>query len=138
VRAVEKRKSTNDGISEGNDKVIDSKTAETIRPPGVSSLIDAAPALAKILWHLFKSIHVNLSSCRLCFGLDDPAQTAIISGYLWFFASAIGIFPARIFIEPYFAGERLEGELVADIKARLLWAVFAAIQALREREIRLH
>jgi hypothetical protein len=137
VQVVEKRKTIKDGISEGNDKVIDSETTETIRSPGVSSLIDAAPALAKILRDLLKSIHINLSSCRLCFGFDDPAQTAIISGYLWFLASAIGIFPARIFIEPYFVGERLEGELVADIKARLLWAVFAVIQALREREIRL-
>lgn len=137
VQVVEKRKTIKDGISEGNDKVIDSETAESIRPPGVSSLIDAAPALARILWRLLKSMHVNLSSCRLCFGLDDPAQTAIICGYLWFLASALGIFPTRIYIEPYFAGERLEGELVADVKARLLWAVFALIMALREREIRL-
>jgi hypothetical protein len=137
VRVVEKRKAKKDGISEGNDKVIYSETTESIRPLGATSLIKAAPAMAKIIRYLLKSIHINQSSCRLCFGLDDPAQTAIISGYLWFLTSALGIFPARILIEPCFAGERLEGELVADIEARPLWPVFAVILALREREIRL-
>ncbi len=103
----------------------------------IQYLINAAPALADILLDLLKSILFKKISCRLCFGLDDPAQTAIISGYIWSIASALGLFPARIFIEPWFEGERLEGEFIAEIEARLLWAVFAAIQAMRVREIRL-
>jgi hypothetical protein len=93
--------------------------------------------MANTLLNLLKSIRVKKFSCRLCFGLDDPAQTAIISGYLWFLASALGFFPAKIFIEPWFEGERLEGELIAEIEARLIWAVFAMIQTLRVREMRL-
>ena len=116
---------------------IDNQKTGAVRPPSIQSLINAAPALAKILRDLLKSIHFKNISCRLCFGLDDPAQTAIISGYLWFLASALGLFPARIFIEPWFEGERLEGELVAEMEARLLWAVFAVVQVLRVREIRL-
>jgi hypothetical protein len=117
---------------------IDNPTeAGTVRIPRIQSLINAAPALAKILRDLLKSILFKKVSCRLCFGLDDPAQTAIISGYLWSLASALGLFPAKIFIEPWFEGERLEGEFIAEIEARLLWAVFAVIQALREKEIRL-
>ena len=116
---------------------IDNQKTGAVRPPSIQSLINAAPALAKILWGLLKSIHFKNISCRLCFGLDDPAQTAIISGYLWFLPSALGLFSAKIFIEPWFEGERLEGELVAEMEARLLWAVFAVVQALRVREIRL-
>ena len=112
--------------------------AGIVRPPRIQSLINAAPALAKYPPGICsRSILFKKISCRLCFGLDDPAQTAIISGYLWFLASALGFFPAKIFIEPWFEGERLEGELVAEIEVRLWWAVFAVIQALREREIRL-
>jgi hypothetical protein len=123
-----------DGKSEGHER---SETTDTTRHPSISSLIDVAPPLAKILWDLLRSIRFRNSSCRLCFGLNDPAQTAIISGYLWFLASALGIFPANISINPWFDGERLEGELIAEIEARLLSPVFAVIKALQVREIRL-
>jgi hypothetical protein len=115
----------------------ENQKARTVRSPSIQSLIIAAPALAKIIRDLISSIHFKISTCRLCFGLNDPAQTAIISGYLWFLASVLGLFPAKIFIEPWFEGERLEGELKAEIEARLLWAFFALIQILRVREIRL-
>jgi len=118
------------------DNSADSEKTDIIRTPGIQSLIDVAPALAKILLDLLKSILFKKVSCRLCFGLDDPAQTAIISGYLWSLASAFGLFPANIVIEPWFEGERLEGELIAEMEDRLLWAVIALIQALRVREIR--
>ena len=108
-----------------------------MRSPKIQSLINAAPALANILLDLLKTILFKKISCRLCFGLDDPAQTAIISGYLWSLASVLGLIQSKIFIEPWFEGERLEGELVAEIEVRLWWAVFAMIQGLREREIRL-
>ena len=103
----------------------------------IQSLIDAAPALAKILWDLQRSIHFRKSSCRLCFGLNDPAQTAIVSGYLWFLASALGTSSANISIDPWFEGERLEGRLIAEIEARLLSPVITVIKAIRIREIRL-
>ncbi len=125
------------GGREGIRKVIDSEKTDTIHPPGIKPLIDAAPALAKILWGLKRSIHLNKSSCHLCFGLNDPAQTAIVSGYLWFLSSALGSFPAKIIIDPWFEGERLEGEIIAEIEARLLWPIFAMIKAMRVREIRL-
>ncbi len=116
---------------------IDNQKTGGVKSPKIQSLINAAPALVNIIRDLLKSIHVNLRSCRLCFGLSDPSQTAVMSGYLWFLASALGFFPPRIFIEPWFEGVRLEGELVADIEARVLCAVFAVVSALREREIRL-
>jgi hypothetical protein len=123
-----------DRKSEGRKK---GELTDATRHPSISSLIDVAPPLAKILWDLLRSIRFRKSSCRLCFGLDDPAQTAIISGYLWFLASALGTFSANISIDPWFDGERLEGEIIAEIEARLLSPVFAVIKALRIREIRL-
>ena len=140
-RAVEDRKSNGEEKAREEKEEIDNPTdnqkAGAVRPPSIQSLINAAPSLAKILRDLLKSIRFKKSSCRLCFGLDDPAKTAIISGYLWSLASVLGLFQAKIFIEPLFEGERLEGELIAEIEVRLWWAVFAVIQGLREREIRL-
>jgi hypothetical protein len=119
------------------DNSEDNQKAGVVRSPKIQSLINAAPALANILMDLLRTILFKKISCRLCFGLGDPAQTAIISGYLWSLASVLGLIQSKIFIEPWFEGERLEGELVAEIEVRLWWAVFAMIQGLREREIRL-
>jgi hypothetical protein len=144
-RAVDKSKTTDKEIARSTENEIDGKSerrkrgekTDTIRPPSISSIIDAAPPLAKILWDLLKSIRFKKSVCRLCFGLNDPAQTAIVNGYLCFLASALGIFSANISINPWFDGERLEGEIIADIEARLLSPIFAVFKALQIREIRL-
>jgi hypothetical protein len=136
-RTIEARKFDEEEMGREERSEIDNQKKGAARLPSIQSLINAAPALANILRDLLKSIHFKNISCKLCFGLNDPAQTAIISGYLWFLASALGLFSARIFIESWFEGERLEGELVAEMEARLLWAVFAVIQVLRVREIRL-
>ncbi|MDD4447247.1 MAG: DUF2953 domain-containing protein [Methanothrix sp.] len=151
-RAVDKNKTTEKKNEPGgkkdreqDEKEIDrkregrerSETTNAIHHPSVSSLVDAAPPLTKILWDLLKSIRFKNSFCCLCFGLDDPAQTAVISGYLWFLASALGTFSANISINPWFEGERLEGELIAEIEARLLFPVIAVFKAMRISEIRL-
>lgn len=114
----------------------DGQKSDIKRLPGPKSLLDAAPAIANLLLNLLKSILVQKLSCRLCFGLNDPAETAVMSGYLWSVASTLGLFRAKVFIEPCFEGERLEGEFVAELKIRLLWIVWAVINALREKEIR--
>ena len=119
------------------NKPKDNRKTGIVRTPKIRSLINAAPALANILLDVLKSILFKKISCHLCFGLDDPAQTAIISGYLWSIASVLGPFRPKISIEPWFEGERLEGEFMAEIEVRLLYTVFAVIKALREREIRL-
>jgi hypothetical protein len=135
-RAVEDREAKLEKRNEIDNSEDNQKTG-VVRPPRIQSLINAAPALANILLDQLKSILFKKISCRLCFGMDDPAQTAIISGYFWSLASVLGLIQSKIFIEPWFEGERLEGELVAEIEVRLWWAVFAMLRGLREREIRL-
>jgi hypothetical protein len=104
--------------------------------PDLRSLLDAIPALFRVLKDMLESIDLRNISCHLCFGLDDPVETAIMSGYLWSAASALGLFRANIFIEPCFEGGRLEGELAAEIRTRMLWMVMPMILSLREQKIR--
>lgn len=134
----------------GKKKIIDDRTDGSIaektetsgkarkarRCPGIRSLINAAPAMAELLGDLGRSIRIKKFSCRLCFGLNDPAQTAIISGYIWFFASALGVSLADMVLEPWFYGLRLEGRLEAEIRARLISPIWAAVKSLRRKEIR--
>lgn len=109
---------------------------DTERSPSPGTLLNAAPAIMNFLRDLLKTIVFERLSCRLCFGLDDPADTAVMSGYLWSMASTLGLFRANVFIEPYFGGEWLEGVFEAELKTRLLWIAKAVINAFREKEIR--
>jgi Protein of unknown function (DUF2953). len=109
---------------------------DTERSPSSGTLLNAAPAVMNFLMDLLKTIDFEGLSCHLCFGLDDPADTAVLSGYLWSVASTLGLFRADIFIEPYFEGERLEGVFEAELKTRLIWIAKAVINAFLEKEIR--
>jgi hypothetical protein len=114
----------------------DERDHDTKRSPKPGTLLNAAPAIINFLMDLLKTITFEKLSCRLCFGLNDPADTAIMSGYLWSVAATLGLFRANVFIEPSFEGERLEGVFEAELKARLIQIVLAVINALREKEIR--
>jgi len=114
----------------------DEQKSDIKRSPELNFLSNAAYAIVNLLLNLLKSIVLQKLSCRLCFGLNDPAETAVMSGYLWSVASTLGLFRAKVFIEPFFEGERLEGEFAAELKIRLFWIVWAVINALREKEIR--
>jgi len=110
------------------------------KAPSARSFISAAPALADILFELLRRIRLGDFSCRICFGLDDPADTAVASGCLWSLAWAGGLLsPAiscGISIEPDFEGERLEGELAADLDVRPVYLLLAALRVLRTAETR--
>ncbi|HNX39271.1 MAG TPA: DUF2953 domain-containing protein [Methanothrix sp.] len=109
--------------------------------PDIGSIISAAPALADILFDLLRRIRLRKFSCRICFGLDDPADTATAYGCLWSLAWAAGLLSSVVSgglsIQPYFEGERLEGELAADLEGWPVYALAAALRALWIRETRM-
>jgi hypothetical protein len=114
----------------------EANAAEKSTSISLSSLLNAAFALKDLLFHMLRAIRIRDASARLCFGLDDPADTAILSGHIFSLAAALGLIPGRVFIDPWFGGERLEGELAAEIEIRLIWVAWALIRALRAKEIR--
>jgi hypothetical protein len=97
--------------------------------------IDALPSFFRVLKDLMETVHIERLFLNIALGLDDPANTAVLCGYLWSMVSFISI-PATIRIEPYFAGERLDGSLNAEIWGRLLWVLLALFSALREKPVR--
>jgi hypothetical protein len=102
--------------------------------PGL--IMDALPQIAHIVIDFIRSINIRRLSCQIAFGLDDPVDTAAISGYLWAIASAAGLYRADIIIDPRFDGEQLEGSMLADLEARMLWFIVAAAKALEDGKIR--
>lgn len=105
-------------------------------PISLGTLRDAFPAIIRLCKDLLQSLSFRKLSCHLCFGLEDPVDTAVMSGYLWAIASALGLFRANVLISPSFGGIMLEGDFVAEIRARMLWAVIALINSLREKKVR--
>lgn len=102
----------------------------------LGTLLDSLPAIIRVLEDLQRSIRLQVKSCHLYFGLGDPVQTAVMSGYLWSAASALGLFRANLWIEPDFVEERMDGDLAAEVRARMLWAVVALTSAIREKKTR--
>lgn len=99
-------------------------------------LIEAIPAFFRVLEGLTGSIHVEHILCEVTFGLNDPADTALIYGYLCALTSVVSVPGTHIRVDPYFEGERLNGCMNAEIRSRLLWVFVVSINALREKPIR--
>lgn len=98
--------------------------------------IDALPSLFRILKDLMGTVHIERLLLNITIGLDDPANTAVLSGYLWSMASLVSKPSVIIRIDPYFGGDRLIGSVNAELWSRLLWVFVAFINALREKPIR--
>jgi hypothetical protein len=103
--------------------------------PNPQYLMDALPSAIGIIVDLFKSIEVDVS-CNLLFGLDDPADTAVLSGCFWSVASATGIPKADISLVPWFEGQRFEGWFAAEMRARILSLAVAMFRFLKEKKTR--
>lgn len=107
-----------------------------MRPPDLRSLLDAFPSIVGVLRSVIQSIKFEKVSCFIFFGLEDPVETAVLSGYLWSVLSALGLHRANILVEPYFGGARLEGDFRAELQTRMLWTLVVVIRALGDKKIR--
>ena len=99
-------------------------------------LIDTFPAFYRFLKNMIRSIDIEQLSGSISFGLNDPSDTAVISGYLW---TLVAMLPNRrtyIQIYPFFEGEKLDGCINIEVSARFLRVLIASIKALMERSIR--
>jgi hypothetical protein len=105
-------------------------------PKDIRILMEAIPPFFRVLEGLAGFIHIEHILCKVTFGLNDPADTAVICGYLWALTSAVSLPGTHIRVDPHFEGERLTGSLNAQIRSRLLWVVVAFINTLREKSIR--
>ena len=97
--------------------------------------IDALSSFFRVLNDLMRTVHTERLSLNITVGLDDPANTAVLCGYLWSMASTVSN-PSTLQIDPYFGGDRLNGSVNAEIWGRLLWVFVAFINASREKPIR--
>lgn len=104
----------------------------------ISLFIESWPYLERILNAFLKSTSFEKFSFNLVIGLSNPADTAMINGYLLGLASIGNVIPNAYFsVEPDFQNERLDGHLIIDIKIRLLWIVVEFIRAFTKKPVRM-
>ena len=107
-----------------------------INIPDKKAFIDGIPAIIYLFKNVIRFFELDILSCKICFGLHDPVDTAMTSGYLWAIVSAFGLYRSNVQIEPYFEGERMEGALIAKLRTRLIWIFLAIFQALKNKKLR--
>jgi len=103
----------------------------------VGSVLAAMPDFIDLIGDLLRSFFLKTIRCHVQFGLDDPCETAMLSGRLWSMAAILPFHGEDILIQPFFEGEKLEGELLAEGGFRPIHIPAAIVSALRKREIRI-
>jgi hypothetical protein len=121
----------------GNKAVDEAPEPDSIRfQKDPRMLIDTFPAFYRFVKNMIRSIHIEQLSCSISFGLNDPSDTAVISGYLWALIAMLPTHRTYIHIYPFFEGDKLDGCINIEVSARLLWVLIASIKALMEKSIR--
>ena len=90
---------------------------------------------------LFRALRKSVSFRRLCLevklGLDDPAETAAFSGYIWIVSRLVNLLPNSSFtFSPNFDKPGLDGSVAADLRMRLLPLVIGFLRAYAKKPFR--
>ncbi|MCJ7445446.1 MAG: DUF2953 domain-containing protein [Methanotrichaceae archaeon] len=119
-----------------HDSSGDSKSVYKRNIPDPKTLMEALPPAVRIFKDIVRSLHIDVLSCRVVLGLQDPVDTAVTCGYLWSLISALKLHKENIFIEPRFDKELLDGLLLVEIRTKLIWIFLAIFQAIKDEKLR--
>lgn len=102
--------------------------------------------LARMLFHpilqlvedVLKKIHISEIKCNMLYGLDNPADTGIVSGYVYALRGYLHTQYDRIrlYAEPTFVEEKMDVHMLADISFRIASLVPAVVTFLLNRDVR--
>ncbi|MEG3225285.1 MAG: hypothetical protein BME94_07165 [Methanobacteriales archaeon Met13] len=98
---------------------------------------DAWPHLKRILQALLNSMKLEKLSLDLNLGLESPADTAVVTGYIWAFTESTRyLIPADISVTPDFQNQIMDGSFNIDIKMKLLRITLNLIRAITKKPVR--
>ncbi len=103
----------------------------------LSLLMDAAPSIVRVLKGFRRAVHVRRLSADVAFGVGDPAETAVLAGYLWSVAWALDLLPnTSLSLHPDLERARLDGSVSAELGVSLLPIVVAFLISYTKRPFR--
>jgi hypothetical protein len=95
------------------------------------------PSFRILLRALRRSISLRRLAVEVNLGLDDPAKTAELSGYVWSVSWLANLLPNTSFVvTPVFEGAKLEGSASASLRVTLLPLVAGFLGAYSKRPFR--
>lgn len=103
----------------------------------LSLLYRAWPHLERILWAVFHSTRLEKLSLDLNLGFESPADTAIVTGYMWAFTESTRyLIPMNISITPDFQNQVMDGSFDLELKLKLLKITTESIRAITKKPVR--
>jgi len=85
-----------------------------------------------------RAIRINRLSADLSFGTGDPADTAVLAGYMWSLVSLLdGSFPGiSLSLKPDLENISLDGSLDGEVAIRIVFVVAGFLRAYSHRSFR--
>ncbi|MDA4112004.1 MAG: DUF2953 domain-containing protein [Thaumarchaeota archaeon] len=98
---------------------------------------DSIPAFVILARSVRRAINLRRLDLDLVFGLGDPAETAIVAGYLWSFAWVLDRIPGISFaFRPAFQEIQFNGSLNAEVRVRVLPILLGFLRAYTKKPFR--
>lgn len=105
----------------------------------LSHLAESWPYLIRILKSIVGSIKIQKIKLDLQMGLESPADTAIVTGYIWAFTESTRYLipcPLEISVNPNFENTILDGFLDLKLRFRLFGVTKELIRAITKKPVR--
>jgi hypothetical protein len=103
----------------------------------INLFIDSLPYFENIFYALIRSITLERFNADFKLGLDSPVDTAEVAGFFWSLFPLINLIPkVSINMHPVFMKRTFEGNLVIELKIRLLWIVVEVLKSLTKKPVR--
>lgn len=102
-------------------------------------LRESWPYIERILRSILSSIKIQEIYLDLKLGLESPADTAIVTGYIWAFTESTRYLlprPLEIYVNPDFENKIIDGFFNLKIKFRLFSLTKEALRAVTKKPVR--
>jgi hypothetical protein len=92
----------------------------------------------RLVEDVLKAIHISEIKFNLLYGLDNPADTGIVSGYIYALRGYLNTQYERIrlYAEPTFTEEKMDMHMLADVSFRVVNLLPAVVTFLLNRDVR--
>ena len=117
----------------------ETKTPNRRRPVQIISLLwKSYPAIEKLLGSVKKAIRIRRLSADLSFGTGDPADTAILAGYLWSLVGLLdGAFPSvSLSLRPNLEASSFDSSFDAEVAITIGFVLTGFLRAYSRRSFR--
>jgi hypothetical protein len=92
----------------------------------------------RLVEDVLKAIHISEIKLNILYGLDNPADTGMASGYVYALRGYLNTQYERIrlYAEPTFTEEKMDMHMLADVSFRVVSLLPALVTFLLNRDVR--